>query len=1759
MSLIELRREYEELEKQLKQLEAGPQVAGAYSKDDTRKIYQTASRLFKLDYRIKYLQREQDLDEGKTSLPNPYDIKIKSTPATSVSYDEILNWEKETRDPVGEFKKHLDNGIIAPGKFVEDLFTESEKAEVRRVYLGAKALMNYLRGKTLDPLARRFIKTTKSIFDLYEGVFVDPPKRLIMEQVLHHKYGMPWSETIKEAPKYDYSDIPEFNWPARFLWSWTKNVGDKIDKFLFATKEWDIKEKAKALLWFNTPKYAADVWKDAQSKEALKWSADHSELTNILGESIIAFDWFAFPLASKWARAGVNFINTAKLTKVGKTIARTADSSKIFSALKFGTSGATPSLDLLLMLKRINDPDLIVDILKAGGFKAFSPLDIIKRPVPKFFRRWSANLPDDVRDLGWKTREYLVAYYDRLRSLRSQFKKQYKLTDEEATFVGDFMRFTRGKDVYAPKLVKGMKPEEAVKGIYQTPRFLQNEYFKFCNTNNHAIDNRILHALSDTRVYLNEILEDPWIYKQAYVPPPIKSHALSLDTLPEPSPLKAFWREHSKKLIKDRPWNTTTEMVDALSRTGLRVWKKKHFDEILTELGRRRSIMYRARALSKTLAERRKISNSVEMVNVMLRGLKQAKALTGPEWTKLVARVPFRVPVYENLTQMMKMLQLGLNPAWYINNFVDTVGMKNLLLAKKLDLPFDQIFRKPQISYDLFGTKLEFPGRLGAEVLGFEGKFAKGIKLFEYGDFIENWGRNNLGRAVYRKQAENLVKIGWKTKSAIHENAYKAALDVVGNTHFHYLDMSTFDAVARNIWPYWVWNTRNFSFWTQQIMDHPFLASRTGQVLSEMHKQGRLDRNGNLVIGRYGIDPLSLFSWSRIARLFYSDPRVRFVDTESQAIHSARLEGELFTGMLHPILALGLHKLDLIPDQSWREFIPFTQLVRPFFAEKKVEVPKVVPEMAVPAAEQVLELTGMRPGERKERFIENKAWAYHNAKQALKEKISYEDAYNQTLKDLQLQGVLLFAFGGMAPDINHPEYNRLMQLRREWDKKLIYKWQRQDMIKMYPELEGVLNPYNYEVIKSYNLGEYDRLDGEQTYRKLINEPTYRQPLIIDYKDDELKDRIRKDKSLWKRILDFLNTIPGTIASDVDAAIADVYLTPEPVTDEKTKVTKASITTVPQADIPDRWKKPNFKKVLSEVGLKGGWIKKRPQDILYHADGTPRARYQWFEGAIGDVDNSALSREFELEVGKLVSLIKESSSDVARKTWTEHKKSYPSFAAAFGESPRWQYFYLDQIQPLEAGRRHPAYEYKLRDVGEMWEGHIDASRNMNEIEQRYILGKDSEEAKRWFREFGIKPEDATTQDWNYLQIKHARSARNVRRMSLLDEPEFQFAKVLESQLRATNWDPDVVSAAPKDQIEFLYDWKPETRLRAVIGRMHKEAWTELAALKLRGKAVSREQIEIMPDNLRNYLAVTNSDFRKNLQVHAIPWEWPEDLAKLKDLDPSAMVDFGRDLDRRSREIEKIVYPREAYSDLSSFMLYAVGENIRRNKALSLIEAHKPPEQRKTISLAATVGDMAEEGISRSLADPSVLVGFLTRSAELLRDMDIISAEDWERVGPAVRVAGRGAEAYSLAAASLASTGLVPYVGIPLAVLSMAFQGRREARRAEAEEERKRLREEYITAREKERTRADIERRMVEARRNLVYQRRLKKQVYEKTLREWVRRKGEESYLAKQPRWFLTRFFKPREKQARTWISRPTYESKLGLIRSAERELRIKPKF
>jgi hypothetical protein len=282
--------------------------------------------------------------------------------------------------------------------------------------------------------------------------------------------------------------------------------------------------------------------------------------------------------------------------------------------------------------------------------------------------------------------------------------------------------------------------------------------------------------------------------------------------------------------------------------------------------------------------------------------------------------------VYDGAMNALRAGQLVFTPSWYVQNFVDSAVLKNLVQTGSLDAA---LTRAP-MRFRMNGQPMEFTGKLAKDLM--QGlPEAGGVR--QLGDAVENFARHKLGQHIYLEEFQRLMRApGAKTLQA-EETAYRMAQKAVTETHFDYDKLSGAEMVMKRVYLYPKFHLENQAFWFKKALEHPTEAYAVHKMDQYYKDNVSTDRFGTLSVAGVQLDPVKWMSWRRAHDAWLGDERgivLRDDGPYAAMLRAAKLAG----GTPLPFLDFGARRLagDPATDKGLAPFmaesIPANNILR---------------------------------------------------------------------------------------------------------------------------------------------------------------------------------------------------------------------------------------------------------------------------------------------------------------------------------------------------------------------------------------------------------------------------------------------------------------------------------------------------------------------------------------------------------------------------------------------------------------------------------------------------------------------------------------------------------------------------------------------------------------------------------------------------------------------------------------------------------------
>lgn len=366
-----------------------------------------------------------------------------------------------------------------------------------------------------------------------------------------------------------------------------------------------------------------------------------------------------------------------------------------------------------------------------------------------------------------------------------------------------------------------------------------------------------------------------------------------------------------------------------------------------------------------------------------------------------------------------KQLYTLYNPAWYFKNYIDTVGVKNLLAG----VPPGKLRRfAREMPRDVFGRPADVGVTWTKELTGMD----VGTSWFaRQGNAIENTGRRALWDDVYQKTIGSLRAGGGKTLAEMHRTANLAAMKAVAKVHFDYGDLSKLDEVIRRIIPFWTYQRNQLRWMAEQAVMRP-------RVMYGGFKFFDLGEKGGGPTARLpGLPTLEWQAFAVVSPARYMKTLCDLVGRDEERRKQAKKGGALgaiFRGAerggfyFHPFAEQGLSALlksrDLMEDRNWKGIAPLVDALGKVVGRDITYLG--VWRTMFPKYERQPRVAQLERGF-KRRVMMRRAFSILEGKE-----MSVEQARRYVGREMQVAGV--GAFFGLYPKVREPGYERMQRL-----------------------------------------------------------------------------------------------------------------------------------------------------------------------------------------------------------------------------------------------------------------------------------------------------------------------------------------------------------------------------------------------------------------------------------------------------------------------------------------------------------------------------------------------------------------------------------------------------------------------------------------------------------------------------------------------------------------------------------------------------------
>lgn len=388
-----------------------------------------------------------------------------------------------------------------------------------------------------------------------------------------------------------------------------------------------------------------------------------------------------------------------------------------------------------------------------------------------------------------------------------------------------------------------------------------------------------------------------------------------------------------------------------------------------------------------------------------------------------------------------KQLYTLYNPAWYFKNYIDTVGVKNLLAG----VPPAKLHRfMREMPRDVFGRRVDVGVTWTKELTGMD----VGTSWFaRQGNAIENTGRRALWDHVYQKTIGSLRARGGKTLAEMHRTANLAAKKAIAKVHFDYGDLSKLDEVMRRVIPFWAYQRNQLRWMAEQAVMRPRLMY-AGFKFFDLGERG-----GGPAVRLPGFPTLQVQAFAVVSPARYMKTLCDLVGRDEEQRKRAKRGGALgaiFRAAerggfyFHPFAEQGLSALlkrrDLMEDRNWKGIAPLVDALGKIVGRDITYLG--VWRTMFPEDQHQPRMAQLERG-LKRRVMMRRAFSILEGKE-----MSVEQARKYVGREMQVAGV--GAFFGLYPKVREPGYERMKRLLLQ-RRGLAFR-DRQEFDRAHPEI-----------------------------------------------------------------------------------------------------------------------------------------------------------------------------------------------------------------------------------------------------------------------------------------------------------------------------------------------------------------------------------------------------------------------------------------------------------------------------------------------------------------------------------------------------------------------------------------------------------------------------------------------------------------------------------------------------------------------------------
>lgn len=1068
-----------------------------------------------------------------------------------------------------------------------------------------------------------------------------------------------------------------------------------------------------------------------------------------------------------------------------------------------------------------------------------------------------------------------------------------------------------------------------------------------------------------------------------------------------------------------------------------------------------------------------------------------------------------------------KKQQVLYNPGAWINNAIDSIVTKNAL---KNENWLDFVAHPGKYpEFGVTGEALDFRGsKLITEFLEAKSKIAKKAGMFLEG--AENIARQHNGRIAYWLKANELLKGGVLDSKAVHKVATDFAMEANRMTHFFYGDYTLLDRWMNKIpfFPYWFWGSRNAQFYAKTTAKRPTMLLKINQMNDWFKQHISVDGNGGVVLDMPGVQPLLVkpadyFSFNRFIKT------AQQMTLDDTARPSDELVGNQGLKMISSVIGppgdwFRIIQSGVMPDQTWRFVGPWTR--------------QLSATTGITLEDYLQDLVGKNATLKREEYNRKRIdsiqikheWLYNK-------KISFNEARGAFRKE-QITLSTLGLLGLYAKP--YTQWEKMIDLDRAFYFTLDDPIQSSFWYKTHPWMFPLTTPKDLDLELDLRKHALNKTPDKDLDNQLRQEKPYTLRYALKFAGDKVQEGITKmldamtpsvyAKEYKKDIPEWDYIIKGEIVKPEESPAVEIPDGMEVRAERRKDGSYGLVNNKPDIGI--------LQKIWNYFPVTGQQLKRNK------AEGDLRSQLT--------ILNQNLRTRNTLEDGQKVLDQNKVLADYYKKNRDIIPWHFQSIGLAIDKTEN--YYQKD---------------YKTVFKNAMME-QIRKETTVDGMDKVY-----NRDIKDWSKKtFTFKGQEMPMVT-NDILLKETKTALHtqysIEREKIEKGTRENLAKKygpVYSDFQRVGWDPKYVQskyADDPDLREGLIKYRSDTPLQETLGRYQPIAIGIHA--NIRSKGFSADSYRSLNKAQRETLARFYSEDRNRMR--ALGLEFSEVPAWLEAFEGKEYTDKaitertrGYSLDPKEYHKELLapfqrVPPRATFSSPTNFLTWTVGQTMRWNKEF--------PNQPK--NLLQVAGEEMGKGISeygawqvipevgQSIIDFSYALGGMdkdthTQTSGILAD------------------AGKGMSQGLFASQAFAGMAGAGPIGIAtgLATFLIARLGR-----DRAERDRSKWREEQAAQRAEYYERIAREKKIETRRRRIEYERRgekiarerieRKREIEYKTrLRAWLREGARMPAMLRQPSWFLRRFEEPRRQIVTRWRTRPTFESKLGLIESVRRELR-----